>query len=143
MDNSGLMSHIAMTIDQREFTNDYISNLESFYKGLLGWTVNKQLSIDGERLLLNLPGHGQYLNVRAAEHPMSTTSYEHIGVYVENADTVRSLFAKVQSLQQSDNRIELDDRGVQVLYGGALTTFRFHYLLPLSVELQHIASSGT
>lgn len=137
MEHKGLMSHVAMSIDRSMFTEAYVSDLQ-FFNVLFGWQIDKNLSISNERILISLPGHGQYLNVRALDEPMVTTPYEHLGIYVESADEVRALFDKVQAHRQQDSRVEIDERGVQVLYGGVLTTFRFKYLLPLAIEVQHI-----
>lgn len=141
MNRSGLLSHVAMSVDRSTFTDSYIADL-GFYEELLGWKVDPNLSIANERLLMSLPGHGQYINVRASDEPMTTTDYEHLGVYVETPEDVHTLFEKVQLRKSQDGRVDIDDRGVQVLYGGALTTFRFKYLLPLSIEIQYIKESG-
>ena len=136
---AGLLSHVAMSVGRSQFTRTFVADLE-LYETLFGWQVDRNLSIDNERLLISLPGHGQYLNVRAADSAMLTTSYEHIGIYVESAEAVRDAFERVRAHRQKDDRVELDERGVQVLYGGVLTTFRFRYLLPLAVEVQHLAA---
>jgi hypothetical protein len=134
-----MLSHIAMSVERSTFTDDYISDLE-FYCDLLGWKVNENLSIKNERLLMSLPDHGQYLNVRALDEPMVSSSYEHMGIYVATSEEVHSLHSKVQLHGEKDNRVQLDERGVQNLYGGVLTTFRFKYLLPLAIEIQHLAT---
>jgi hypothetical protein len=141
MVRNGLMSHVAMSVDRSTFTQSYLSDL-AFYCDLLGWKIDENLSIPGERLLITLPGNGQYLNVRASDEPMVTTDYEHFGVYVESADAVHEAFRRVQAHQAVDDRVEIDERGVQLLYGGTLTTFRFKYLLPLSIEVQYIGEKG-
>lgn len=142
MDQRGLMSHVAMSVPRSIFTDAYCADL-GFYEDLFGWKIDGSLSIDNERLFISLPGHGQYINVRAADQPMTTTSYEHLGIYVESADEVQTLFGKVQAHKETDDRVEIDDRGVQVLYGGLLTTFRFKYLLPLAIEVQHLGEDRT
>ncbi len=132
-----LLSHVAMTIPRADFTDSYLEELGQFYETVLGWTVNQKLSIQGERTLLDIPGHGQYLNVRASDEPMGTTGYEHMGVYVDTVEDVRAMFEKVG--QHADPaKLELDDE-VRVLYSGHLTTFRFRYLMPLAIEIQHIS----
>ena len=139
MEIAGMLSHVAMSVARSTFTDDYISDLE-FYCELLGWRFDEKLSIKNERLLISLPGHGQYLNVRSMDQPMATSTYEHMGVYVATPEEVHSLHSKVRAHGEKDPRVKIDDRGVQILYGGVLTTFRFKYLLPLAIEIQHIGS---
>ena len=126
-----------MTIARSDFTPDYLDRLESFYDAVFGWKVNRKLSIDGERTLLDIPGNRQYLNIRAADHPMDVTGYEHMGVYLDSVEAVKRAYVDVKR-EADPAELELDERGIQVLYDGRLTTFRFRYLIPLAIEIQHI-----
>jgi len=74
---------------------------------------------------------------------MTTTAYESMGVYVESSDMVYALYNKVIAHQQRDDRVEIDNRGVRVLYGYRLTTFRFRYLLPVAIEIRQIEDART
>jgi len=140
VENVGVLSHVAMSVHRSTFTEEYISDL-GFYCDLLGWKIDENLSIENERLLFSLPAHGQYLNVRALDKPMVASSYEHIGIYVASPEEVSSLYNSVLTHGKNDSRVELDERGVQTLYGGSVTQFRFKYLLPLAIEIQHIGTS--
>ena len=139
MGEAGVLSHVAMSVHRSQFTAEYISDL-GFYCDLLGWKIDENLSIANERLLIALPAHGQYLNVRALDKPMVASSYEHMGIYVATREEVTSLYNRVQLHGEQDARVELDERGVQTLYGGSVTQFRFKYLLPLAIEIQHIGT---
>ena len=134
------LSHIAMTVSREQFNSTYLDELNRFYSATLGWQVNQALSRQNERLFISMPEQGQYLNVRASDKPMATSGYEHLGVYVDEALDVYRMHEKVCSERGDDFDIELDDK-VRTAYGGQLTTFRFRYLMPLAIEIQHIAPS--
>jgi len=131
------LSHVAMSVPRARYTPAWLAELARFYREVLGWTVDDTLSIEGERLLMWIPGSNQYLNVRAADVPMQTTGYEHLGIYVDTVDRVFECFAAVRQHASDSAELELDE-SVQTLYGGSLTTFRFRYLMPLAIEIQHV-----
>lgn len=140
MEEASLISHVAMSVHRSMFTKEYIADI-GFYCDLLGWKIDEKLSIENERLLISLPAHGQYLNVRALDTPMVSSSYEHMGIYVASSEEVTTIYNRVLLQSQNDTRVELDERGVQTLYGGSVTQFRFKYLLPLAIEIQHIGTA--
>jgi len=130
------LSHIALSVERRQFTSTFCDRVVAFYGEVFGWILNPQLSIENERLFIDLPGTNQYLNLRARDEALTPTPYDHFGVYVSSPEEVRKLHAKVSRFAGTDG-IEIDD-SVQVLYAGRLHTFRFRYLLPLAIEVQHI-----
>lgn len=132
-----LLSHVAMTVPRSIFTPDYVEQLATFYESILGWQVSSTLSIDDERFVIFIPGNGQYLNVRASDQPMATSGYEHLGIYVKTEKEVRNLFERVKAESASREEVELDEE-MKVAYDGKLTVFRFRYLMPLAIEIQHI-----
>lgn len=135
-----LLSHVAMTVPRAEFTDDYVEQLTSFYLAVLNWKVVRRFTIEGERTTLSVPGNNQYINIRASDEAMTTSGYEHIGVYVEDKQSVTDIYNRVLENAKEPTRLEIDN--VKTLYDGTLTTFKFRYLLPLSIELQHLSSSS-
>lgn len=131
-----MLSHIAMTVARESYTAEYLSELTRFYGETLGWRVDDNLSKPNERLFIAI-SRQQYLNVRAADEPMVTSGYEHLGIYLDTPEDVHTMHAKVSIEAKADHHLEIDKR-VQVLYGGLLTTFRFRYLMPLAIEVQHL-----
>ncbi len=129
-----LLSHVAMTVPRSTFTPDFVEKMAQFYESVLGWKVSSALSIENERFLINIPGSSQYLNVRASDEPMATSGYEHMGVYVKTEEEVYELHQKIREM---DADVLLDEK-VRTGYDGVLTTFRFQYLMPLAIEIQHI-----
>ena len=131
-----MLSHIAMTVARESYTEEYLSELTRFYQKTLGWRVDDNLSRPNERLFITI-GNEQYLNVRSADEPMVTSGYEHLGIYLDTPEAVHDLHARVIAEAQPDNDLEID-KVVRVLYSGALTTFRFRYLMPLAIEVQYL-----
>jgi len=131
-----MLSHIAMTVSRESYTSEYLDELSRFYKATLGWRVDDNLSIPNERLFIAI-SKDQYLNVRAADEPMATSGYEHLGIYLDSSDDVHAMHAKVIEEARSERNLEID-KLVQVLYDGILTTFRFRYLMPLAIEVQFL-----
>ena len=132
------LSHVAMTVPRALFTEAYLDRLRAFYGELLGWHELPALSIPGERLFIQLPRSDQYLNVRASDRPMGVSGYEHIGVLMDTQAEVRDLHAGIRARADALDDLECDP-DVREAYGGNVLTFRFRYLMPLSIEVQYLS----
>ena len=121
------LSHVAMSVPEGTLTDDYRTELLSFYGDLLGWReIESQRRPD--RLTISVGPHS-YLNVRERTDPMVCFGYEHFGIVVESTDEAERLWRQLDGDERNTNLEPLSsDRD--------LSTFRFRYLLPLAVEIQ-------
>ena len=116
-----------MSVPEGTLTDDYRTELLSFYGDLLGWReIESQRRPD--RLTISVGPHS-YLNVRERTDPMVCFGYEHFGIVVESTDEAERLWRQLDGDERNTNLEPLSsDRD--------LRTFRFRYLLPLAVEIQ-------
>jgi hypothetical protein len=112
----------------------------AFYESVFGWTENEAFAIPGERVFIRAPVDGQYVTVRASAAPMTTSGYEHLGMWVESAAEVKTLHDRAREYAERDSAVELTELKVQ--YGGRLHTFRVRYVLPLAIEVQCLVPTG-
>jgi hypothetical protein len=129
-------SHVAVTLPRDYFGPAKRAELLAFYGEVFGWAENTRMSIEGERIFLRAPTDRQYLTLRASDDPMRTSGYEHLGIWVESLDELQELFERARVYAARDDRVELGE--MKSLYGERLQTFRVRYLLPLTLELQHL-----
>lgn len=128
------LSHVAVSVGA--LTDALRADLLSFYGQHFGWSEIESLRRD-DRLTLDIGG-GDYVNVRQRPDPMRTSGYEHLGLRLASAAAV----------EQSWEALAADPRAVDLepLNGGAgsngYRAFRFRYLLPLAIEVQHFPNSG-
>lgn len=117
-------------------TDDLRLELLAFYGQHFGWTEMEALRRP-DRLTIAIGG-GDYLNVRQRDVPMQTSGYEHLGLRLASAAAVERAWA---ALDADGREVELEPLG-----GGAgpddYRSFRFRYLLPLAIEVQHLPDHG-
>jgi len=126
-DPTGL-NHVAMSVAPGTLTDAFRSDLLEFYGDRLGWREMDELRLP-DRLTVSVGPHS-YLNVRERPDPMACSGYEHFGIVVESTEAAEALW----------HALDHDPRDVHLepLNAGedGYRSFRFRYLLPLTVEVQ-------
>ncbi|MDP9335372.1 MAG: VOC family protein [Actinomycetota bacterium] len=99
-----------------------------FYGRLFGWREMEALRLP-DRLSVSVGKH-TYLNIRERSDPMICSGYEHFGIVVGSSAEAAQLW----KLLDADPR----DVCLEPLATGddGFRSFRFRYLLPLTVEVQ-------
>ena len=122
------LSHVAISVPIGTLTDQYRADLLEFYGTLLGWTEIESLRLP-DRLILRLDQE-HYINLRERASPMVCSGYEHFGVVVPSAADAEALWDRLDREPRDVHLEPLDtnDHGV--------SSFRFRYLLPLTVEVQ-------
>lgn len=122
------LNHVAMSVPSGTLTDAYRAELLDFYSRLFGWREIESLRLP-DRVTLSVGPHA-YVNIRERPDPMVCSGYEHFGIVVESPDLVERLW----------QQLDVDSRDVQLepLATGddGYRSFRFRYLLPLTVEVQ-------
>jgi hypothetical protein len=123
------LNHVAMSVPEGTLTDEFRAELLAFYGELLGWREIEALRRP-DRLTISVGPHS-FVNIRERALPMQCSGYEHFGIAVASAEEAERLWA-VLAEEARDVALEpmTRDRG--------LRTFRFRYLLPLTVEVQFI-----
>jgi hypothetical protein len=122
------LNHVAMSVPNGSLTEEFRADVNEFYGALLGWREVEALRLPDRMTIV--VGQGTYINVRERDDAMHATGYEHFGVVLSTAQELEEV------------------RGAVVAHGIAATevtttadkvlSFRFHHLLPLAVEVQHL-----
>jgi hypothetical protein len=122
------LNHVAMSVAEGTLTDDFRNELLEFYGALLAWREIESLRLP-DRLTVSVGGHS-YVNIRERPVAMVCTGYEHFGIVVASSEEADRLW----TVLDRDPR----DVGLEPLASGedGYRSFRFRYLLPLSVEVQ-------
>ena len=125
------LSHVAMSVPSGTLADGFRTELLQFYGDLFGWSEMESLRLP-DRLTVSIGRHC-YLNIRERSDPMVCSGYEHIGIVVASTEEAERLW----------NQLDADSRDVNLEPLAAGTdgsrSFRFRYLLPLTVEVQFFA----
>jgi hypothetical protein len=125
---SGL-NHIAMSVPKGTLSDDYRAEVVRFYGELLGWDEIDSLRLP-DRMTLAVGRH-TYINLRERDDVMQTTGYEHFGIVVDSSAAAEEAW---EQLGAQPHDVELSELASGV---DGYRSFRFRYLLPLTVEIQY------
>ncbi len=122
------LNHIAMSVPAGTLTDEYRTELLKFYGALLGWREIESLRLP-DRLTVSVGPHS-YVNLRERPDPMACSGYEHFGIVVASTEEAERLW--------NDLDAEPRETNLEPLAAGedGYRSFRFRYLLPLTVEVQ-------
>ncbi len=122
------LNHVAMSVPAGTLTDEYRSELLEFYGRLFDWRELESLRLP-DRLTISIGPHA-YLNIRERSDPMFCSGYEHFGIVVASSWEAERLWTALDS--------ETREVNLEPLAAGedGYRSFRFRYLLPLTVEVQ-------
>ena len=129
------ISHVAMSVPVGTLTDEFRAELLRSYGGFFGWRELESLR-RADRLTIAVGG-GDYVNVRERVRSAEYSGYEHFGLRLPSAQAVEAAWA---ALAADGRCAELDPLEVGE---DTYRHFRFRYLLPMSVEVQHLPGEGT
>jgi hypothetical protein len=122
------LNHVAMSVSAGTLTDAYRTELLTFYGELFGWREIESLRLS-DRLSVSV-GPTTYINIRERPDPMVCSGYEHFGIVVASAEDAERMWG-VLDRDHRDVHLEQLTRGDE-----GFRSFRFRYLLPLTVEVQ-------
>ena len=122
------LNHVAMSVPSGTLTDTYRSELLEFYGGLFGWREMEAFRLP-DRLSVSVGRH-TYLNIRERSDPMVCSGYEHFGIVVRSSDEAERIWKQLDA--------DAREMSLEPLTAGddGFRSFRFRYLLPLTVEVQ-------
>jgi hypothetical protein len=129
------LSHVAMSVPVGTLTDSFRADVLSFYGEHFGWTEIESLRLP-DRLTMAV-GKGGYVNVRERAEPMVCEGYEHFGLLLRSTEDVEEAWTALEA-DRREVRVEPLDRG-----DDGYRSFRFRYLLPLTVEVQFFPGGMT
>ncbi len=123
------LNHIAMSLPRGTLSELYRTEVVRFYSEFLGWREIDELRLE-DRITLSSGGH-TYINLRERDDVMHTTGYEHFGIVVESSEAAEQLWERLGEQEHDVSLTELASSA------DGYRSFRFRYLLPLTVEVQY------
>ncbi len=147
MARSGLrpvFNHVAISVDAAVMDDAGRADLIAFFGEVFGWiegdnsteTGNPLILYTGEmrQFLYLLPATGQYLQAPRLDH---------FGLEISSLEELRAILDRAKAYREKDRRVTIIDLDERVTHGPTsdytLTNAYIGFLIPLMVELQHIA----
>ena len=119
-----------MSVPAGTLTEQYRTEVLSFFGEHFGWSELESLRL-ADRMTISI-GRGDYVNVREVEPAADYTGYEHFGLRLATPDAVEQAWSAIDADARATD-LEPMQRGPD-----GYRQFRVRYLLPMTIEVQHL-----
>ena len=123
-----------MSVPTGTLTDDYRASVLGFFGRHFGWTELTSLRLP-DRMTIRVGG-GSYLNIREREHAAAYSGYEHFGLALATPEAVEAAREAIEA-DPCGASVEPLERGPN-----GYRQFRLAYLLPMTVEVQHLPAGS-
>jgi hypothetical protein len=130
-------NHMELTLPVGSLTAQARREIDDFYGSVFGWSGLDTVVVNQSCHLLRLDEHtNQFILLAEHAKPMSSPSYDHLGLLQDTREDVDALLAKCREYQQRDPRVQINE--YQDLVNPTLTVHAFYvkYLLPIWFDVQ-------
>ncbi len=138
------INHVAISVDAELMDDAGRAALLDFFSEVFGWIEGDNSTEKGNPLILYTGSLGQFLYLLPAKDEfMVTPNMDHLGLEVSSMEEMAEILDRVKAYKLKDDRVRFTDVGAMVTrYGDkqyTLTNAYIWFLMPLWIELQHIA----
>ena len=138
------INHVAISVDADVLNDEGRVALLDFYSEVFGWTEGDNSTEKGNPLILYTGELRQFLYLLPAKDQfMVTPKMDHFGMEVSSKEELMEILERVRVYQRKDDRVHISDVGTMVTHHNdseyTLTNVYIEFLIPLSIELQHVA----
>jgi hypothetical protein len=137
------LNHVAISMDPALLDDRGRAELLTFYGEVFGWTEGDNTGEDGNPLILYTGAFGQFVYLLPAEPPLTAPPLDHFGLQVESLDELHAIVDRAKTVAANDDRVRVIDVHARETHGPSstytLTSAYIGFVLPLMIELQHLA----
>ncbi len=138
------INHVAISVDAELMDEAGRAALLDFFSEVFGWFEGDNSTEKGNPLILYTGTLGQFLYLLPTKDEfMVTPNMDHFGMEVSSKEEMTEILERVKAYQARDDRVRFTEVGTMVTRYGekqyTLTNAYIWFLIPLWIELQHIA----
>jgi len=139
-----IINHVAISVDAAVLDDDGRASLLDFFGQVFGWTEGDNSTERGNPLILYTGELRQFLYLLpAADDFLRAPRLDHFGLEIGSVDELVAILDRAREYQKQDDRVTIIDLDEMVTHGPTadytLTNAYVGFLIPLMIELQHIA----
>jgi hypothetical protein len=143
-----LINHIAISVDGSVLDAAGRAALLDFFGEVFGWVEGDNRTEQGNPLILYTGRSRQYLYLLpAADDYLRAPHLDHFGLEVSTLEELSAIVDRAKAYQAKDDRVTIIDIDERVTHGTGsdftLTNAYIGFLIPLQIELQHLAERPT
>jgi hypothetical protein len=138
-----LLNHVAITVNPALLDEPGRATFLDFFGEVFGWTEGDNSTESGNPLILYTGAPLQFVYLLPGDPYLTAPSLDHFGLSVPSVDELRAIVERARTYQQRDDRVRIIDVAERATHGPTsdytLTNAYIGFLLPLMIELQHVA----
>jgi hypothetical protein len=143
-----VFNHVAISVDASVLDDAGRADLIDFFGQVFGWTEGDNSTETGNPLILYTGEMRQFLYLLPATGEfLRAPRLDHFGLEVSSPEELLAILDRAKTYRESDPRVTIIDLDERVTHGTAtdytLTNAYIGFLIPLMIELQHIAARPT
>jgi hypothetical protein len=136
------LNHVAVPMPAELLDDAGRAEILEFYGDVLGWTEGDNTGERGNPLIMYTGEFGEFVYLAPHETP-SGAPLDHVGMQVSTYAELEDIVARARARRARDDRVEVSDIGARTTHGPSgdytLSSAYLRFVLPFSIELQHIA----
>lgn len=137
------LNHVAMTMSPDALDERGRAEIKDFYGDVFGWTEGDNTGESGNPLIMMTGEVMQFVYLLPGDPALACPTLDHFGLEVSSVAEIEAIVAKAKAWQAKDERVTIIDVKARESEGPrghyVLTSAYIGYLLPMMVELQHLA----
>jgi hypothetical protein len=137
------LNHVAIRVDSALLDAHGRTELLDFYGDVFGWTEGDNTGERNDPLIMYTGTFGQFVYLARGEPDAGHSAVEHFGLQVATLDELEAIVDRARARAATDDRVRVTDVHARTTHGPTadytLTSAYIGFVLPFTVELQHIA----
>ena len=143
MTKAPTLNHVAITMDPALLDDAGRADLLRFFGEVFGWTEGDNTGEAGNPLILYTGAFGQFVYLLPGDPALTAPHLDHFGLQVETLADLHAIVDRAKAFAEHDARVEIIDVHDRTTHGPThdyvLTSAYLGFVLPLLIELQHLA----
>lgn len=137
------LNHVAISVDPAVLDDEGRAALLAFFGEVFGWTEGDNTGEAGNPLILYTGTFGQFVYLLPADPFLTAPPLDHFGLEVATLAELTAIIERARAYQARDELVRIIDVHTRTTHGAThdytLTSAYLGYLIPLMIELQHLA----
>ena len=137
------LNHVALTVDPALLDERGRAEILDFYGEVFGWTEGDNRGEQGNPLILYTGVFAEFVYLLPGEPFLTAPALDHFGLQVPTIAELEGIVGRAEARRDRDDRVRIIDISARTTPGPThdftLTSAYIGFVLPLMVELQHIA----
>ena len=133
------LNHVAMTMAPESLDERGRAEIKDFFGDVFGWSEGDNSGESGNPLIMMTGEFMQFVYLLPGDPALACPTLDHFGLQVSSVEEIETIVGKAKTWQAKDDRVKIIDIKARDTDHYVLTSAYIGFLLPMMVELQHLA----